>query len=242
MTVKFFDAIRPELDQVKKMMDGEMRIRAGHVGDFTSLEVHPVDEELRPALVIGSSRLFTKESPQVIPMACVIQFIFLAAQIHGFKRTEGGFPVLVGDYLYTKFFSYLCDYDALQWLEPLSRVICMMNEGGILRQQAWEKSEPVNAGIVELETAELMAITCRIGAYLGGASESQQDILSAFGRNLGMAWGLLQEGMGRKASPYLEQAGRKLSLLAKCRERDMFEQVLHMLAEQADPGQRAIVG
>ncbi len=52
----------------------------------------------------------------------------------------------------------------------------------------WNLKEEDYFGMVERKTGALIAVSCKIGAYLGGAGTSQQELLYQWGRSLGIAF------------------------------------------------------
>jgi geranylgeranyl pyrophosphate synthase len=210
MLINVYKGIEEDLRQVQQMVDNEMNIKAGYIGTFAHLECSTVNQTVRPALVILSSRLFGGDPVKTVALASIFQFIYLASNIHegigendsdyirgdSDPRDGSQFPVLVGDFLYGKFFKALCDADLIDLLHPLAEIICCIHEGGILKKKALGQplsSHAVREAVLK-ETAELFSGCCRVGARLAGAPQGEQELLGKFGLNLGLAFGLLELG------------------------------------------------
>jgi geranylgeranyl pyrophosphate synthase len=203
--------IKEELKNVQDSMNRYFYIKAGYLGDFAHLDICRLDNILRPALVTLSAGIFGKITHRVISLAAVLQYIFLASCIHqgvneddeiikaatGDTRDDCQFPVLVGDYFFGRFFTTLCDADIVDYLGPLAEIICVINEGGVMRLRNAD-SAGINPlllrELVRKETAEMLSGCCRLGARLNGANGAQQEILGRTGINIGMVLGLVEQG------------------------------------------------
>lgn len=218
--------IKWDLLRVRERMNRHYRIKAGSLKDFSHLEKY-TDSDLCPALVLYAARMYGGVTNRVISLAQVFQFIYLAVMLHrdinedeqvvDSDCIEPGdgcqYPVLVGDYLYGRFFTTLCDADIVEYLGPLSEIICMINEGGIIRlkSQGAEKAATISRQeIIRLEMAELMAVCCKMGGQIAGADRESQEQLYRFGFSLGMAVGLAGMDMYDRADTFFNEA---LSLL-----------------------------
>lgn len=248
MSVTAFLSINEELQQAQQKVQNKLIVKAGSISDFARLNVSPMNKVIRPALVIITSRLYNNRSEQVIYLAAILQFIYLASQVHrGINedfppgedhdpRDGCQFPVLVGDYLFGRFFTTLCDGGIINYLHPLARIISVINEGGILDRlhpSARNTDTHLYHQIVRLEKAELMAGCCRLAADLAGAGEEQCRLLSLFGLSLGMAAGLLeQEGAdATTVSSYLDQAEGHLNSLPEVVQTDELTKAVNLFRQ-----------
>lgn len=242
--------IGEELEKMQNILNRTFKIKAGNLADFVHLDSSSANNLFRPALVILSASLFTSPSGRVIYLAAIIQFIYMAFQVHksvaedesrfaGTDDHRNGyqFPVLVGDYLYSRFFAGLCDAGLLKYLRPLSELICEFNEGNILRFKRGKKEQVAPAAllekIIEKESAVFVAASCQMGGELGGAREPDLKHLYHFGFNLGMSLGFFEEQAGLdEASPYLQKALSYLAPLPPGINRDTMEQMVCLLQKK----------
>lgn len=210
-------AINEELNLVDLKIKEELKIRkSGNAGQFTHLEFSRFDSIIRPAITILVGKLFSYKKDKLVALASIFQFIYMSSQIHS-QITEGEaevddvrdgcqFPVLVGDYLFGKFFSHLSDEGMLEYLGPLAEIICRINEGATLRNQhpnANINSTPELAlTIIRKETAELFAGCTSLAAKISDASEVDVKRMYEFGINFGLGLGLLEQGV---AYEYIEK-------------------------------------
>ncbi|ABO50714.1 conserved hypothetical protein [Desulforamulus reducens MI-1] len=223
----------------------QLFVKVGHVGEYAHLEFSPQDNFIRPAMVLIVARLYNCRSPRVLSLGAIVQFIFMASCIHKKipdaavpnhtvdPRDGTQFPVLVGDYLYGKFFTNLCNSGLLCYLRPLAEIIGAIHEGGILKinkaAQLKDDNQLMNE-IIRLEVAELMAGAASLAGDVAGAPQKDQQLLHEFGLNLGMLYGLNQANcIDGQALTYYKQAKMVLEKLPSHLEKTMLEQLLHSL-------------
>lgn len=207
MSAGFLEIIKSELTSVDALVEKTFKIKPGHLSGFAHLELESLQKYLHPALVLLSGRIFNYTGKKLIYLASVIQFIYLAANIHfaipddneagkGADPRDGAqLPVLVGDYLYGRYFVGLCKGQILEFLRPLAEVIAEMNYGALLRKK--NSGLPVTdekfvLAVIEKETALLTESAARLSGVLAGAAEAEVSRLADFGRNLGMAYGIIE--------------------------------------------------
>jgi geranylgeranyl pyrophosphate synthase len=250
--------IEGELISVHSLIKKNLTIKTGCLGRYAHLEFSPINKNIRPVLVVLSSRIYGLARTKVTALAGVIQFIYMASTIHqGITENDSEyyrgnidpkdgsqFPVLVGDYLYGKFFYFLSEADILNLLDPLADIICEIHEGGILRNKLTKQVPPSKAlhEVVRKETAELFAGCCSLSALLAGAPQEEQESMRRYGFNLGMAYGLLEQGISREhVSAYLGKAYDSLSRIAAGLERNLMEELILILYRQELPAQRMVI-
>lgn len=252
-----FDHISEDLQQVQLLLKKNLAFRAGYLGEFVPLKFNYLDMYLRPAVVISANRLFGPVSTRTIALAAIIQFIFLASRVHsGVKeslpgkersqdnRTGYQYPVLVGDYLYGKFFTTLCEFGITRYLKELAELICAINKSGIqtLRNPGLELIDRrLYLDTVRGETAEALARGARLGADLAGAGTKDKNTLYNFGFNLGMAYGLLEKNAPlSQVREYLAEAETMLLQLPAGSNAQHFKELLGLMA-QGNAMQRLVV-
>ncbi|MDD3654588.1 MAG: polyprenyl synthetase family protein [Desulfotomaculaceae bacterium] len=236
--------IGSDLGQVKDFIDRELPADMGLVTRMAGFEFSQADMIIRPALVILSSRAYGGDSGKTIALASVFQLAYMAFRAHdsiaernsGQRRGPGlldevCFPVLIGDYLYSKAYSVLIKAGITGMLLNLAEIIGMINEGGIIKRRMGPAPR-VFYEIVRKDSAEIFAGCCFLGARLAGAPEDEQQILRNFGRNLGMAYGLREYGVSfEQRTVYLEEAMNYLSMLPERPERDVLGQLVSLCSD-----------
>ncbi len=170
--------------------------RTGTYDDLIDLPMNDLDRYGCPALVLASSRAFGVTNEQVFTLAAIVQYIFMADRVHGLvldgQKEETQYPVLVGDYLYGKFFLELTEHQLDYMLEPLAQVIAAMSEGSIARWIADKNGETLSfAENTEIMGQEKGCFTGKIiglAAHLCNAPIHLKELLESFGYQMGLGW------------------------------------------------------
>ncbi len=99
--------------------------------------------------------------------------------------------VLLGDYLFTHAFHLAASLEstrACRWIGAATNRVCEGEMQQVFHRGNLGLHERDYFEIIEAKTAELTAVSCRLGAFYAGASESTVAALDAYGRNLGIAF------------------------------------------------------
>lgn len=252
-----FHHISDDLEKVSKLIYKNFFIRTGNINDYVKQDFNYLYINLRPALVLICHRLFNPVNHQAIALAAVLQFIFMASQVHvklsennpGQEepediRTGYQFPVLVGDYLYGKFFTTLCDAGIVHYLKNMAELICTINKNGILilKNPDLAISNPtLYMEAIRGESAELLACGAYLGADLAGADSASKDKLYHFGLNLGMALGLLSRGApARQISHYAAIAEPILQQLPPGKDKESLRDLLGLFTTENTEGEHMV--
>jgi geranylgeranyl pyrophosphate synthase len=234
--------IEKELLSVSNLIEKQLTIKPGNIRSLAHLEFSSLNKTIRPALVLLSARFYGLKPEEAVPLACVMQFIYMASKVQSAvsekdsdhirgntdPREGSQFPVLVGDYLYGKFFSFLCKDGKISFLGTLSELVCTIHEGSILKKK---NEGPYPNEVIRKETAELFAVSCMLGASLAGASEQEQESMRRFGLSFGMAYGLLERGdSASRVSSYFKEALEHLANLPDRVEKTVFERIVQRLS------------
>jgi len=223
------------LEQTREIFQKTCGIRAGNLNRLARLKFEPADLTLRPALVILSGGMFGPVTPKIIKLAAMFQFVYIASSLHGeisedqgrvFAEGNGNhFPILAGDYFYSKSFLILYETGLLEHLRTLSETIGELNTASILKLRN-PGDRRAQEEYVKKDTASLFAWGCRIGAQAGGAGEQQTRRLYRYGFHLGMAAGLDKENIyPEKAAQHFEAAKRQLASLPPGTAREALAQL-----------------
>ena len=99
--------------------------------------------------------------------------------------------VLLGDYLFTHAFHLAASLDstrACRWIGHATNKVCEGEMQQIHHRGNLDLDESDYFAIIEGKTAELTAVSCRLGASYAGAPESTVAALDRYGRNMGIAF------------------------------------------------------
>jgi octaprenyl-diphosphate synthase len=168
-------------------------------------------KRLRPMLTLATSRMCGYRGDRHIALAAVVEFIHTATLLHddvvdasnlrrGLATANavwGNKPsVLVGDFLFSRAFELMVEDGSLQVLDILSKASAVIAEGEVLQlvtSNDLATTEAAYLEVINAKTAQLFSAASRIGAILGERSEAEEAALEAFGRNLGIAFQLIDD-------------------------------------------------
>ncbi|MCF8009983.1 MAG: hypothetical protein K9L17_04310 [Clostridiales bacterium] len=240
--------VENDLKSVDEMLRKEYFIKAGDLNAFARVEQNYLESTICPGAVILTGRLFNCINNKIISLAAVIQFIYIASKIHGCvseeddkysnvekdKRDGSQFPVLVGDFLYGKYFTFLCNNNMVNYLKPLSEVICSIHEAGTIKEKTPAvETDSIMIDIIIKEFAVLFETGCRLAADISGVDSKQQEIMLGFGKNFGIAYGLWQKNTHLyKINTHLRKSKDFLELIPNNIYKDQLKHLLQFFKQE----------
>src|SRR6187551_756823 len=168
-------------------------------------------KRMRPMLTLGSAALLGYSGTRHQKLAAAVEFIHTATLLHDDvvdgsglrrgKRTANliwGNPatVLVGDFLFSRAFELMVEDGSLRVLRILSHASAVIAEGEVEQltaQRRIETDEEHYLGIISAKTAALFGAACRVAPVVAEASEDVELALESYGRNLGIAFQLVDD-------------------------------------------------
>lgn len=170
-------------------------------------------KRMRPMLTLACARLLDYPGTRHHKLAASVEFIHTATLLHDDvvdgsdlrrgKRTANmiwGNPatVLVGDFLFSRSFELMVEDGSLKVLRILSHASAVIAEGEVNQLTAQRQvglGEERYLNIISSKTAALFAAACRIAAVVAEREESIEEALDAYGRNLGIAFQLVDDAI-----------------------------------------------
>lgn len=170
-------------------------------------------KRMRPMLTLAGAALCDYHGTRHHKLAAAVEFIHTATLLHddvvdGSELRRGkstanivfGNPatVLVGDFLFTRSFELMVEDGSLKVLKILSAASSVISEGEVdqlTAQRQIETSEDRYLSIIASKTAALFAAATRIAAVVAERSEADERALEDYGRNLGIAFQLVDDAM-----------------------------------------------
>lgn len=169
-------------------------------------------KRLRPMLVLLSSYLCGAESADdAVIHSTVVEYIHAATLLHDDvvddSGTRRGLPsanakfgnsvsVLVGDYLFAKSFSLMAASSSKEIIRAVSDATRSLAEGEVLQLVHIgniEITEEQYLDVVYRKTGALITACCEIGGWLGDATPEQRRALASFGKNIGIAFQMVDD-------------------------------------------------
>jgi octaprenyl-diphosphate synthase len=174
-------------------------------------------KRIRPALLLLAAKLFNYRGTGAVRLGAVVEIIHTATLVHDDiideAQTRRGRPaantrwgnskcVLAGDWLYMQSFKIAVQERNFRVLDALIELTQQMVEGELLQMEKLGKLITLEEhfDLIFRKTACLFSVCMRLGAILGGASPEQEAATGAYGRNLGMAFQIVDDVLDLTAS------------------------------------------
>ena len=170
-------------------------------------------KRMRPMLTLASAALCDYPGTRHHKLAAAVEFIHTATLLHddvvdGSDMRRGktaanliwGNPasVLVGDFLFSRAFELMVEDGSMKVLKILSHASAVIAEGEVdqlTAQRRIDTDEDHYLSIIAAKTAALFAAACRIAPVVAEAGDEAEDALDSFGRNLGIAFQLVDDAI-----------------------------------------------
>ena len=176
-------------------------------------------KRMRPMLTLAGAELVGYQGARHHKLAAAVEFIHTATLLHddvvdGSDLRRGkaaanivfGNPatVLVGDFLFSRAFELMVEDGSLKVLKILSHASAVIAEGEVDQltdQRQIATSEERYLDIIGAKTAALFAAASRIAAVVAERPEREEQALDEYGRNLGIAFQLVDDALDYDADP-----------------------------------------
>src|SRR6267142_2062942 len=210
-------------------------------------------KRIRPALLLLAARLFNYQGTGAVKLASVVEIIHTATLVHDDIIDEAqirrGRPaantqwgnskcVLAGDWLYMQAFKIAVQERNFRILDVLIELTQQMVEGELLQMEKLGKliSLQEHLDLIYRKTACLFSVCMRVGGILGGATEQEEERLGQYGRQLGLAFQIVDDVLDLTASESV--LGKPVA--SDLREGKATMAVIHAL-ERSSPAERKLV-
>ena len=210
-------------------------------------------KRLRPALLLLSCKLMNYTGQGAIKLGAVVEIIHTATLVHDDiideAKTRRGRPaantqwgnskcVLAGDWLYMQAFKVAVQERNFRILDTLIELTQQMVEGELLQMEKLGRLISLEEyfDLIYRKTACLFSVCMRLGAILGGATAEQEAALGEYGRDLGMAFQIVDDVLDLTASE--EALGKPVG--SDLREGKVTMAVIHALERCTDEERAAI--
>ena len=174
-------------------------------------------KRIRPVLLLLSAKLFPHDEKSAVRLGAVVEIIHTATLVHDDiideAKTRRGRPaantqwgnskcVLAGDWLYMQAFKIAVQERNFRVLDVLTDLTQQMVEGELLQMEKLGKiiSLEEHFDLIFRKTACLFSVSTRLGAIIGDASNEQEGRLGEYGRNLGLAFQIVDDVLDLTAS------------------------------------------
>jgi octaprenyl-diphosphate synthase len=253
-----FDLLRDDLAAIESQFARGAVSRVSAITDIGAYLRAGGGKRIRPALLLLSAKLMNYTGHGAIRLGTVVEIIHTATLVHDDIIDEAeirrGRPsanitwgnsrcVLAGDWLYMQAFKIALEERNLKVLDVLIHLTQQMVEGELMQMEKLGRAISLDEhfDLIYRKTACLFSTSMRLGGIISGASEDQEMLLAEYGRNLGMAFQIVddlldltasEEVLGKPVASDLREGKATMAVihaLERCdaAERNAIESVLH---------------
>jgi octaprenyl-diphosphate synthase len=198
--------IADELVEAERVFAAELGSRQPFVQNLVEHCADFRGKRLRPALVLLTAKASGGYRPDHAVLAAVVEMIHTATLVHDDILDESMIrrhaatvnaewgnetAVLMGDYLFTHAFHLAASLETTQacrWIGHATNLVCEGEMQQVNNRGNFDLNEDAYFAIIRGKTAELTAVSCRLGAHYAGATESTVRAMDDYGRDLGVAF------------------------------------------------------
>lgn len=215
-----FDLLRDDLRAIEHEL---VRDAASNVGAITEIADYLREgggKRIRPSLLLLAAKSLGYHGTETIQLGAVVELVHTATLVHDDiidgADTRRGRPsanttwgnskcVLAGDWLYMQAFRIALEQHNFKVLELLIGLTRQMVEGELLQMEMLGRvcGEAEYYDLIYRKTACLFHVSMRLGAALAGASEEVEEQMGEYGRNLGIAFQIVDDVLDLTANAKL---------------------------------------
>lgn len=207
--------IEPQMAAVDGEIERLITTPVKLIADVAAHTLGAGGKRLRPALVILAAQLCgdSAETADIRAVTCAaaVELLHTTSLIHDdvvdSAATRRGKPaanlvwgnqtsILVGDYLVAQVFVTVSERGFHNLLAPMAHATSQLCAGELLETQTrglLSMKEEQYCDIIAMKTAALTECACRLGAMVMNAGDEQADRLARYGREIGMAFQIVDD-------------------------------------------------
>lgn len=203
--------IQKDLNEVEKELKLFSRSPNKLIAEISTYLFQKSGKRIRPALLVLCSKLLGYKGKEHIHVSALIETIHTASLIHDdiidnsdcrrgresvHARWGPNITVLLGDYLYIRSIGLSLRSSYPQVIQILTDISARMIEGELNEYYLsgnLNVAEKDYLDIIDKKTASLFSAACQIGGLLGKATKREENILREYGRNLGIAFQIIDD-------------------------------------------------
>ncbi|MGC2639762.1 MAG: polyprenyl synthetase family protein [Acidobacteriaceae bacterium] len=212
-----FDLLHDDLAAIEREFGQDAVSNVSAITEISDYLREGGGKRIRPSLLLLAARAFGYTGRGMIRLGAVVEMVHTATLVHddiideadtrrgrpSANRTWGSSKsVLVGDWLYMQAFKIALSERKFRVLELLIGLTQQMVEGELMQMERLGKSisEGEYNDLIYRKTACLFEVSMRLGATLAGADRSVEDAMGEYGRNLGLAFQVIDDVLDLTAS------------------------------------------
>jgi octaprenyl-diphosphate synthase len=248
-----FDLLRDDLTAIERELGRDAVSSVDTITEIAEYLRVGGGKRIRPSLLLLAARCLGYTGSGMIRLGAVVELVHTATLVHDDiidgADTRRGRPsanttwgnekcVLAGDWLYMQAFKVALQERNFRILDTLIDLTQQMVEGELLQMEKLGKLISLDEyfELIFRKTACLFSVCMRMGAILGGATPEQEENLAQYGRDLGMAFQIVDDVLDLTASE--DVLGKPVA--SDLREGKVTMAVIHAL-ERCTQGERSLI-
>ncbi len=212
------DLVREDLRRVEETLRTLPLIDYAVVAEAIDHLLDSGGKRIRPTLTLLSSRLYPADADKVIALAAAVEMLHTATLVHddmidGSLLRRGsptlnatwtpGATILVGDYLFSRAADLAAQTDNIRVMRIFARTLMTISTGEL--GQLFESGRGVTREAyyrrIYAKTASMFELATEAAGVLIGAPEDQVRVLRDFGRDLGLAFQIVDDALDFTGDP-----------------------------------------
>ncbi|GIW89129.1 MAG: polyprenyl synthetase [Isosphaeraceae bacterium] len=203
---RLYAPIAADLAEAERIFAAELRSHHAFVQEVVEHAARLRGKRLRPALLFLTAQACGSVKPAHRVLAAVVEMIHTATLVHDDVLDEAlvrrhaatvnaewsnETAVLLGDYLFSHAFFLAASLDstlACRWIGRATNLVCEGEMMQVHNRGNLDLSESDYFEIIRGKTAELTAVSCRLGVHYAGGDEATVAAMDRYGRELGVAF------------------------------------------------------
>ncbi|MBB5057578.1 octaprenyl-diphosphate synthase [Granulicella aggregans] len=212
-----FDLLRDDLAAIEREFAEQSASPVSVITEIAQYLIAGGGKRIRPLLLLLSAKALGCESESRIKLGAVVEMLHTATLVHDDiideADTRRGRPssnttwgnskcVLAGDWLYMQAFHTALEERNFRVLDLLISLTQQMVEGELLQMQKLGHliNEEEYFDLIYRKTACLFKVSMQLGAAITHASDETDSQLGEYGRNLGLAFQIIDDVLDLTAS------------------------------------------
>jgi octaprenyl-diphosphate synthase len=225
-----FDLLRDDLTAIETEL---VRDAVSNVGAITDIADHLREgggKRIRPSLLLLAAKALGFHGHGMVRLGAVVEMVHTATLVHDDiidgADTRRGRPsanttwgnskcVLAGDWLYMQAFHVALEERNFKVLDLLIGLTQQMVEGEFVQMEKLGRmvGEAEYYDLIYRKTACLFDVSMRLGAVLAGASEETEEQMGEYGRNLGIAFQIVDDVLDKPVASDLREGKATLAVV-----------------------------
>lgn len=213
--------VQPDMDRVNESILARAQSHVELIPELAGHLINSGGKRIRPMLTLAAARLCGYGGEHHLKLATAVEFMHTATLLHDDVVDESDLrrgkqaarviwgnqaSVLVGDYLLGQAFKMMVETGSLESLRILANAAAVIAEGEVLQlsvSQDTSTTEDAYLQVIGAKTAALFSAAAEVGAVIAGRPREEQAALESYGRNLGIAFQLIDDALDYSGSQEL---------------------------------------